>query len=66
MLDFNSFDMERQCFLIDVVLLQSSILGDHDVHEIPTGRSALLQEVYSNFLGITPPSGRNVFFTFDT
>ncbi|ODN03793.1 E3 ubiquitin-protein ligase SHPRH [Orchesella cincta] len=54
-IDFNHFDMDKQCFIFDVVLLDSAIVGDHDVHEIPLLRFQQIQDVFTNFLGVSPP-----------
>ncbi|CAL8087779.1 unnamed protein product [Orchesella dallaii] len=54
-IDFNNFDMDKQCFTFDIVLLDSVIVGDHDVHDVPLLRHQQIQDVFTNFLGISPP-----------
>lgn len=54
-MDFQHFDTKYQRFTFDVVLLESAILGDHDVHSIPPSRSPAMQDIFTNFMAISPP-----------
>ena len=48
-IDFCKFDLENPSFFFDVVLLDSAIIGEHSVEEIPSARNVSTQEVFTNY-----------------